>query len=184
MTQPNNQSSPRDFDSVLAEILSRDPAGRLVLLRPDRDAWARLLRTRLERAGVDLSRVHWLRTLPRADFLALLALGDVMLDPFPFGGGHTTIEALALGTPVVTRPTLHARGRIGFALYRQLGVDACVARSAGDYVERALRLGQNPAERAALGRRIRERADRLFGDPAPAYELARALEARLTGGRT
>ena len=93
-------------------------------------------------------------------------------------------DALRAAALRVTRPTLHARGRIGFALYRQLGIDACVARSAGDYAERALRLGRNSAERAALGRRIRERADRLFGDPAPAHELARALEARLTGGRT
>jgi protein O-GlcNAc transferase len=168
-----------EFDPVLAEILTRDPAGRLVLLHPGRDAWLRLLRARFERAGVDLARVHWLRSLPRPEFLALLALGDVMLDPFPFGGGHTTIEALAVGTPVITRPTLHGRGRIGFALYRQLGIDDAVARSTTDYIERALRLGQNPAERAALGRRIRERMQHAFGDATPARELGRALEQRL-----
>lgn len=29
--------------------------------------------------------------------MALLSFADVILDPFPFGGGVTTLDALALG---------------------------------------------------------------------------------------
>lgn len=42
-------------------------------------------------------RVLFLPTLPFAEFQALLTLADVVLDPFPFGGGVTTLDALHLG---------------------------------------------------------------------------------------
>ncbi len=50
------------------------------------------------------SRVRFLPTLPHDDFLRLLRAAAVVLDPFPFGGGVTTLEAFAVGTPVVTLP--------------------------------------------------------------------------------
>jgi len=37
--------------------------------------------------------------------LLYLAIGDVMLDPFPFGGGVTTLESLSVCTPVITLPS-------------------------------------------------------------------------------
>ena len=37
--------------------------------------------------------------------ISYAAIGDVMLDPFPFGGGVTTLEALSTCTPVITLPS-------------------------------------------------------------------------------
>ena len=51
-----------------------------------------------------LNRIIWLDSLNPAEYLMLLAIGDVMLDPFPFGGGVTTLESLAVCTPVITLP--------------------------------------------------------------------------------
>jgi predicted O-linked N-acetylglucosamine transferase (SPINDLY family) len=42
----------------------------------------------------------FLPTLPYNDFMGLLLAADVVLDPFPFGGGVTTLDALAVGTYV------------------------------------------------------------------------------------
>ena len=50
------------------------------------------------------NRIIWLDSLNPAEYLMLLAIGDVMLDPFPFGGGVTTLESLAVCTPVITLP--------------------------------------------------------------------------------
>ena len=36
--------------------------------------------------------------------LVFLAAAAVVVDPFPFGGGVTSLEALSVGTPVVTAP--------------------------------------------------------------------------------
>ena len=64
---------------------------------------------------------------PNADLLQLLASADVILGPFPFGGGNTTYEPLAVGTPVVTYPGRFLRGRISDALYHRMGMRSLVA---------------------------------------------------------
>src|SRR5262249_46786856 len=68
-----------------------------------------------------LDRVHWLPPLPREEFLSLLMACDVLLDPYPFGGGNSSYEALALGVPLVTLPAPLLRGRLTFGLYRKMG---------------------------------------------------------------
>lgn len=50
------------------------------------------------------AQIVWVEGLDPQQYLQLLYLGDVMLDPFPFGGGVTVLEALAVCTPVVTLP--------------------------------------------------------------------------------
>ncbi len=89
---------------------------------------------RMERAGV---RSIWLPHLNRPDFLALLALADVSLDPPLWSGGNTTIEALALGTPVVTLPGPFMRGRHSLAFLKQANAEGLIAENEEDYVSLA-----------------------------------------------
>ena len=51
---------------------------------------------RLRRSFPDVAdRIRFVTSLGNEDYLALTALGDVILDPPFFGGGNTTLEALA-----------------------------------------------------------------------------------------
>ena len=58
------------------------------------------------------ARIHFAPWLSSEKFAALSAVAAVALDPIPVGGGITSLEVLAAGTPVVTLPsalaTLHA----------------------------------------------------------------------------
>jgi predicted O-linked N-acetylglucosamine transferase (SPINDLY family) len=74
-----------------------------------------------------------------------------MLDPFPFGGGHTSYEALALGLPVVTLPGRFLRGRLTHGMYQQMGYSDLEAQSIDDYVRLALRLAPTRAKENKLG---------------------------------
>lgn len=67
-----------------------------------------------------LSRIAWLPSLSPQEYLALMAVGEVMLDPFPFGGGVTALEALAVCTPVVSLPTAQNVPSLAAGMLRQL----------------------------------------------------------------
>src|SRR5262249_20628154 len=119
------------------------------------------------------------------DFLHLLAQADVVLDTTPFGGGNTSYEAFALGTPIVTLDGQFLRGRITAACYRQMGLEGAIAATEADYVRQALELGTDPASRAGLCRQILDRKHLLFDDGEAVEELERFLRdavARMRGG--
>ncbi|MBK1840719.1 hypothetical protein JHL17_25265 [Azospirillum sp. YIM B02556] len=152
-----------DYDEALIAILRRDRSGILVFVDP-RGQGAALVR-RLAAKGPDVAgRILLLPGLGATDFIALTADADVMLDPFHYSGGKTSLEALAFGTPVVTCPGAFMRGRHTLGFYKLMGIDDCVASDPADYVERVVRLGTDPLLRAQVRRRILERCGVLFDD--------------------
>lgn len=161
-----------DFDPVLAEVLDRDPRGVLLLLESKYCQWKEMLLQRFGRTlGGAAARVRFLPTQPRARFLELLALADVVLDPLHFGGGNTSYEALAVGTPVVTLPSPFLRARLTYALYRQMGVDEWIAAGPEQYAELAVRLGTDADYRRYARERIGGRCAVLFKDSQAVREV-------------
>jgi predicted O-linked N-acetylglucosamine transferase (SPINDLY family) len=161
-----------EFDDLLARILRGDPQGLLILLQAPFYRMDELLRQRLATTLPDvLDRVRWLPRQSATDFVSLNAVADVLLDPIHFGGGKTSYEGLAMGVPIVTLPSAFLRGRITYALYRQMGVLDCVARTADEYVALALRLGTDPGYRTAVATKIREASGLLFENPPGVREL-------------
>jgi len=168
-----------DFDGVLAKILRRDPKGRLVLIQSKYRAWDEIFLERLARHTENLNQVTMLPSMSREDYLALLSSGDVMLDPFPFCGGNTTLEALSFGTPVVTLPTRHVRGRLTYSFYRSIGVLDCICKDAGDYVDLAVELGTNPEAKKKVRRKILARCGGLYEKRSAGDELSESLLSQL-----
>lgn len=154
------------FDAVLGRILEGDPNGEVALLAGSQPEWTERLTRRLAR-NLSPEALARIRFVPRAapeDFLALLATADVILDTTVFCGGNTTLEALAMGTPVVTLPSPYLRGRLTCAMYRRMEFLELVAGDETDYARIALSLGTDPERREAARAAIAERAPVLFGD--------------------
>lgn len=155
-----------DMDEPLAGILRRDPRGIILMLEGQDSSWGRAIRDRLRpRLGIDEERVVFLPRQSHDDYMRLLALSDVSLDSFPFSGGNTTYQALAMGTPVVTLPGNFLRGRLSLAIYRHLEITDCVAADPADYAQIAVRLGTDKAFRKRVADRIEAGATRIFDDP-------------------
>jgi predicted O-linked N-acetylglucosamine transferase (SPINDLY family) len=104
---------------------------------------------------------------------------DIALDPFPFGGGLTSCEALWMGVPVVTLPGDRPASRQTAAFLDSVDLRECLASSPSDYVARATALASNPQRLAELRHTLRARmaASPLCDGP----RFARALEAAFQG---
>ncbi|MEX0704300.1 MAG: tetratricopeptide repeat protein [Planctomycetales bacterium] len=172
-----------DFDPLLAEILRRDPRGCLAVIASPQEKWNEVLRARLARLVPDIDeRVIFLRRLPSDAFLGLLAVADVLLDTIHFGGGKTSYEALGMGVPVVTWPGRFARGRVTLGIYRTMGVSECIAGSAEEYVDLAVRLGTDREFAAHARDRIRATSGALFDDGDAVREIADFLQRAVASG--
>lgn len=154
-----------DFDLVLREILRRDDRG-LVVVTADRYGHNALrLKTRFAATLPEVAdRIVFLPWQANPDYLALTAAADVLLDPPYFGGVNSTYDGLALGKPIVTRPSAFHRGRYTFGCYAKMGYTECVASSEEDYVRIAVSLGTDREYRTQVETQIRTRSPLLFED--------------------
>ena len=99
-----------------------------------------------------------------------------MLDTFPWNGHATTLEALWLGVPTVTRYGAECRGRIGLDVFTQLDLaEEFAAPTFEAYVRRAVALGTDLSRLRTLRPTWRER---LRQSPlCDAAAFTRGLEA-------
>lgn len=127
------------FDTALGAILRGDPKGIVVLIEGQRRRWRQTLVERLRRNIPDVvGRIRFVTSLTNEDYLALTALGDAILDPPFFGGGNTTLEALAAGRPVVTLPGPYLRSRLTQGFLQRIGATQFVAKDIPEYAALAL----------------------------------------------
>jgi protein O-GlcNAc transferase len=167
------------FDRVFARIARRLAAAQFVFIASPRgEEVTERFRRRLARAfaaeGLDAGRhVVILSRLTTPDFAGVAAICDVFLDSIGWSGMNTALESLASALPIVTWPGPLMRGRHSLAVLRMLEVSETVAGSEDEYVEIAVRLGQDPAWRDAVRARMAANRGRVDADAAP----VRALEA-------
>ena len=131
--------------SVLAlwkQILDRLPGARLLFKYGSLDdatgrAW---LARDLEAAGIGLERVEM---RGKSDYVEMLGqYGDmhVALDPFPYCGGLSSLDALWMGVPVVTLEQTLMAGRQSAAFLHNVGATELIAATPNDYVRIAVEL--------------------------------------------
>lgn len=163
--------------ALWARVLAAVPESRLLLRTPgfeDAGTESRV-RAMFERAGVDPARLDLLRGAPHRAFLAGYAGVDVALDPFPYSGGLTTLEALWMGVPVVTLGGDRFCARHSVTHLASAGLPDLVAEDADAYVAKAAALVSDPSGLARLRGGLR---DRLAKSPAlDGVRFTRALEA-------
>ena len=170
-----------DTDALFIELLARDADATLVFFAGATSGQTRALARRLERAMerariAPRQQIKFLPQMSRDDFLRVLPLADVMLDPMHWSGGNSTLDALLCGLPVVTLPGRFMRGRQSAAMLRILGLDELIATDAVQYVATALRVAADPEFRRGLSARIHANLPKLFDRAEPIEALANALE--------
>jgi predicted O-linked N-acetylglucosamine transferase (SPINDLY family) len=82
---------------------------------------------------------------------------DIGLDPFPYNGTTTTLDALWMGVPVITLEGISHAGRVGVSQMSNLGLQELIARNQNEYVQIAVALAQDLPRLATLRAGMRER---------------------------
>lgn len=159
------------------QILRELPQARLALTGiPEGQARAKLL-SEFAAGGIDMNRIDIAPHLPVADYLARIGASSVALDPTPYSGGTTTLDALWMGVPVVTLAGDRSVSRSAASILLDLGLDAWVARTPEEYVAITLRAAREPGMLAELRASLRPRlrASTLMDEPRFARDFETLL---------
>ncbi|MFP7723580.1 O-linked N-acetylglucosamine transferase, SPINDLY family protein [Lysobacter sp. A3-1-A15] len=147
-----------DTVSLWSALVQRVPGSRLVLcaLGLQDESVRRGVRARFAAHGVGDGRLE-LRA-PVTDPAAFLRQYDdidIALDPLPFNGGTTTLQALWQGVPVLSCPRDTMASRSGASILHAAGLGDWVASGGADFIARGERLASDAGLRATLRATLR-----------------------------
>lgn len=126
-------------------------------------------------AGIAAERIEYVARQTADQYFAAYNRFDIALDPFPYGGGTTSCDALWMGVPVVSLAGRTAVGRGGLSILSNVGLAELVGHSLQEYVRKARDLASDAPRLAELRSSLR---DRMRASPlmdAPSF--ARDVEA-------
>ena len=168
------------FDTTLAAILAARPSATLLLPESVLPGQKTALLRRLERTlGPLAKRIRFFPRRGRAEFIELINACDLLLDPFPVGGGITTWDALITGTPIVTLPGQLMRSRYTALALTEAGIEGTIAGDAAHYAGIARDLLLDADARMQLRSRLREAAPAILADTRTADHFLAAIRAAL-----
>ncbi|MEQ9445137.1 MAG: tetratricopeptide repeat protein [Rhodospirillaceae bacterium] len=140
-------------------VLRALPKSQLILKTADLDQpeLCAQINASFESANIDLSRIS---LKPASDHIGLLRTYgeiDIALDPFPYSGGLTTLEALWMGVPVVTKTGRSFAGRHSTAHLTATGLPDWVANNDSSYIATAIAKASDTESLRELRNNLRQR---------------------------
>ncbi|HET7730237.1 MAG TPA: tetratricopeptide repeat protein [Usitatibacter sp.] len=176
-----------DNDELIARVLARDPDGIAVMFAANHaqvtNTFVARLAPHFRKHGLEVrDRVVFLPYMTHGAYLRLNRLCDVMLDTVHWSGGNTSLDALAMGLPVVTLPGHLMRGRQSLGMLNMMGIPELVAHDADEYVELAAAIAGDRDRREDISRRIVASHGRLFGRDEPVAAFRDFIERAVREG--
>jgi len=140
-------------------VMRAVPHARLLLMAPA-GSYRQGLLERLTVFGVAGERVDFVPYRPRAEYLRSYHEIDIGLDTFPYNGHTTSLDALWMGVPVVTRVGRTCVGRGGLSQLFQLDLHELAAESDDAFAAAVLELASDLPRLARLRQELRPRLER------------------------
>ena len=137
-------------------ILQAVPQSRLVLHAPAGSCRQRVV-SGMEQCGIEAQRIRFVEKKPANEYFGQYHDIDIALDPFPYGGGTTTCDALWMGVPVVSLAGQTAVGRGGLSILSNIGLPELVGHTAEEYIQIAVNLAGDLPRLAELRGTLRQR---------------------------
>jgi protein O-GlcNAc transferase len=96
-----------------------------------------------ESQGISRTRIKLHEYISTEAYFHLHNEIDIVLDPFPFSGGCTTIDALWMGVPVITKKGDRTAGRFSEDFLNLCKVPELISENEQDYIFKAIELGKD-----------------------------------------
>lgn len=161
-----------------AEVLAAVPDSRLLLLAPEGDHREKL-REAMETLRIASQRLEFCNNCPRDEYLRLYDRIDIALDPLPYNGITTTLDALWMGVPVVSLAGKTAAGRAGLSLLSTVGLPELATHNREQFIQVAMSLAQDRPKLAEMRSVLRQRMEE--SPLMDGRRFARAMEATYRG---
>jgi len=146
----------REVIKLWSAILHLAPHSKLLLKYHHVDVWPSGLRSCFEEDGIAAERILIEGPSPPGEYLTAYNRIDIALDPFPYNGGTTTLDALWMGMPVVTLAGRLAVQCVGASILSGAGLPEFVTRTPEQYLKAALYLAAAVPKRPELRGDIRK----------------------------
>ena len=160
--------------ALWARVLQAVPRSRLLLLAPPGPARDKVL-ARLGQEGIAASRVDFAARQSRPEYLKLYHQIDLGLDPLPYNGHTTSLDAFWMGVPVLTLVGKTAVGRAGWSQLCNLDLKELAAETPEQFVAMAAQLAGDLPRLEDLRRTLRQRM--LQSPLMDANRFARNMES-------
>jgi len=168
-----------DVLELWAKVLDATPGSRLLLKSQQlsEKLTQHAIYERFAFLGIDGSRLILEEASPRSEYLAAYQRVDIALDPFPFTGGTTTVEALWMGVPVITLSGEHLVARQGVGILSSVGMQDWIAQTPEGYVALAVKHAHSLQALSMLRQGLRSSvmSSPLFDAPRFARHFSAAL---------
>jgi predicted O-linked N-acetylglucosamine transferase (SPINDLY family) len=134
----------REVVKLWSAILHLVSGSRLLLkyYHLEEEARQASLRAWFAEEGIPSQRLVFVGSSLSTDYFDEYRLIDIALDPFPYNGGSTTLDALWMGVPVVTLAGRSPLQRTGASILTAVGLPDLVTHSPEQYVTTAVFFAQ------------------------------------------
>ncbi len=160
-----------------SEVLKALPESRLLLKAGalNNDMVRENLLARFSAYGVPRDRLELQGPTSHIEMFEQYGEVDIALDPFPFNGGMTTLEALWMGVPVVCVAGQGVVARQTVSVLTNIGLQELAFADVSAYIQGAVRLACDVVRLGVLRQTIRQR---MIDSPImQSAQFARDLEA-------
>ena len=162
------------------DVLRAVPNSHLILKTADLDQpeLCAQINTIFESANIDLKRISLRPASDHTGLLQTYGEVDIALDPFPYSGGLTTLEALWMGVPVITKTGRSFAGRHSTAHLTATELADWVTSDDSDYIATAIAKALDTESLRKLRANLRQRlsASALCQHRAFTQKLERAFK--------
>jgi predicted O-linked N-acetylglucosamine transferase (SPINDLY family) len=154
----NHLKTNHSVIAVWAEILKRVPKSTLFLKTKDFDkiGLRQHIRNQFEARGIAKERIRLEGMLSLQAHFSAYNQVDIALDPFPYCGTTTSVEALSMGVPLITLIGERWVQRTSYGFLSNIGVPELAVTSEAEYINVASRLAQDPSRLEHLKTRIKD----------------------------